>query len=112
MGISKEEVFIKFKELKLLASSKIWSECIYEEYWKIQYQESEQRRREDIDSMFGERDLVIGRLYTRGMEDGTSRTVKYEQALEDEIYKFSFVDSGETFEFDQFDVGYYLEEVE
>jgi hypothetical protein len=54
MGISKEEVFIKFKELKLLASSEIWSECIYQEYWKIQHQESEQRRREDIDSMFDE----------------------------------------------------------
>lgn len=112
MGISKEEVFIKFKELKLLASSEIWSECIYQEYWKIQHQESEQRFREDMDSMLKTRDLVIGRLYTRTMEDNTTRTVKYEQALPREIYKFRFVDSGETFEFDEFYVWRYLEEVE
>lgn len=111
MGISKEEVFIKFKELKFLASSEIWSECIYQEYWKIQHQESEQRRREAIDSMLHTWDLVVGKLYTRNMKD-ISRTVRYEQALEGEIYKFSFVDSGETFEFDEFEVWAYLEEVE
>ena len=65
MGMSKEEVFIKFKELNFLASSEIWSECIYQEYWKIQHQESEQRRREAIDSMLhtDERDLVGGEAF-------------------------------------------------
>jgi hypothetical protein len=59
------------------------------------------------------RDLVIGRLYTRTMEDNTTRTVKYEQALPKEIYKFRFVDNGETFtlKFGEFYVWRYLEEV-
>jgi hypothetical protein len=46
------------------------------------------------------------------MKDGTVRIVKYEQALDREIYKFSFVDSKEIFRFDEFEVSTCLEEIE
>ncbi len=49
MGISKEEILTKFKELKFLSSLEVWTECIDREYWRLKDRESERRRKEVVD---------------------------------------------------------------